>query len=156
MTRESPLSRRTLLKVTGAATAATLVAGCNGNGDDDDDEEVDTDPDAWEDVDEIEFISHSSDWEGVAPEMIEGVMNPEVVLFEGEDYTFTWENDDGGNHNIAIWDDNEDVVGDYATETTSEQGATQELEVTASDDMAEYVCEPHASPGMRGDIIIED
>ena len=36
MVRDHNVSRRTTLKLVGAAGSAALVAGCNGNGDDDD------------------------------------------------------------------------------------------------------------------------
>lgn len=159
MARNGSVSRRRVLKIAGAASATALVAGCTGNGDDDpepadddgngDDDGDDVDPADWEDVDTIELDAYTAAWEGLAPAAIEGEDNPTIVLFEGEEYTFTWYNGDGSGHNIEIWDENDEVVEDYATDIVDDDEQTLEG-VVATEDMAYYRCEPHA--GMQGDI----
>ena len=160
MAQNGSVSRRRVLKIAGAASATALVAGCTGNGDDDpepaddgngngDDNGDDVDPADWEGVDTIELDAYTAAWEGLAPAAIEGEDNPTLVLFEGEEYTFTWYNGDGSGHNIEIWDENEEVVEDYATDIVDDDEQTLEG-VVATEDMAYYRCDPHA--GMQGDI----
>ncbi|ELY90542.1 hypothetical protein C483_10796 [Natrialba hulunbeirensis JCM 10989] len=160
MSRNNPLSRRTALKLTGAAAATALVAGCS---DDDTDDENgaengdenggdDIDPSEWEDVDTIELDGATGGWEGVAPDMIAGEQNPTIVLFEGQEYDFTWYNQDSGTHNIEIWDEDEEIVDDYATDQVNDDEQTLEG-VVASEEMAYYRCEPHGQ--MQGEIQIE-
>ncbi|MDJ1432644.1 plastocyanin/azurin family copper-binding protein [Halostagnicola sp. A-GB9-2] len=160
MARKRTVSRRTALKVTGAAAATALVAGCSddddGNGGDDDDDGGDDGGETIEPGTEIELLGYTGGWEGVAPEEIEGEDNPTLNLEEGEEYDFTWENADGDEHNLEIWDDDGELVDDeYQTDFSSSEGETETLEgVEASDDMAEYVCEPHSST-MNGEINVE-
>ncbi|OIB55483.1 cupredoxin domain-containing protein [Natrialba sp. SSL1] len=160
MSRNNPLSRRTALKLTGAAAATALVAGCS---DDDTDDENgaengdenggdDIDPSEWEDVDTIELDGATGGWEGVAPDMIAGEQNPTIVLFEGQEYDFTWYNQDSGTHNIEIWDEDEEIVDDYATDQVNDDEQTLEG-VVASEEMAYYRCEPHGQ--MQGEIQVE-
>lgn len=158
MTRDS-ISRRQMVTLTGAAVATSLVAGCsddNGNGDDengDDENGDDVDVSEWEDVTEIRLLAEAAGWIGAEPAVIDGEQNPTLVLFEGESYEITWENEDGTTHNIEIVDDGDSVVGGYETEHVNDDEQTLEIdEVTA--DMAEYVCRPHATT-MRGSLHIE-
>ena len=156
MTRDS-ISRRTALKVTGAAAATALIAGCsdddngngNGNGDDDGDDGIAIEPGT-----EIEFDAQTAGWEGMAPDEIDGETNPTLVLEEGEEYTMGWNEGDGSTHNIEIWDDNGEVVDDLQTDLESEGGDDQFLTFEASAEMAEYVCEPHEGT-MIGDLQVE-
>lgn len=100
---------------------------------------------------EIQLVGRAGGWEGVAPADIEGQTNPTLALTAGQDYTVTWENGDGASHNFAIRDANGDNI--LSSEFMSEQGATQSVEFTASEEMAQYVCEVH--PGtMVGDVQI--
>ena len=153
MTRDNAISRRTALKLTGAAAATALVAGCgddddNGNGDEDETFEIDPDT-------EIVFYGDASYWEGKEPSEIDGVQNPTLVLEEGETYDIGWDEGDGQGHNIEIWDaDDELVDDDYQTEIVDEPDDDQMLEIEASEDMAYYICEPH-SGSMRGEIQVE-
>ncbi|WP_321112635.1 plastocyanin/azurin family copper-binding protein [Halorussus salinisoli] len=152
------------MQVTGATAMSTLLAGCMrggprdggppGGGPDDDGNGgdgggVDIDPGT-----DIEFSAQTSHWEGLAPSSIEGAENPTLILQEGEDYTIGWTEGDGGGHNIEIRDENDDVVDDLATEVVSEPDEDQILEITASSEMAQYVCDPHQNT-MRGDLQIE-
>ena len=159
MARNGSVSRRRLLKIAGAASATALVAGCTGNGDDDapaddgngDDNGDEVDESEWEDVDTIELDAYTAGWEGLSPSPIDGETNPTIVLFEGEEYDFTWYNQDGAGHNIEIWDENEEIVGDYVTDIVTDDEQTLEG-VVASEEMAYYRCDPHA--GMQGNIEI--
>lgn len=99
---------------------------------------------------EIELDGETSGWVGRAPMEIEGETNPTLTLEAGVDYTLTWTNTDGAPHNFAI-DDGEgnDLVG--LTDTISEEGETQTVEFTASEEMSEYYCGIHPR-SMRGTI----
>ena len=158
MARDNPVSRRTALKVTGAAATTAFIAGCSndggdGNGDengDDGSEAVEISPE-----EDIELRSLNTDWEGVAPSGIEDQQNPTLSLEEGEEYTITWvENESSSDHNLAIYDDSEEPV-EGPTDQTDEPGDDQELTFEASEDTVEYVCVPHEGAGMRGDIELQ-
>lgn len=100
---------------------------------------------------EIQLFGTADAWEGVAPADIEGQTNPTLALTTGQDYTVTWENGDGAPHNFAIRDSNGENV--IASEIMGEEGETQSVQFTASEEMDHYVCEVH--PGdMRGDVQI--
>ncbi|ELY35899.1 plastocyanin/azurin family copper-binding protein [Natronorubrum tibetense] len=150
MTRDNAISRRTALKLTGAAAATALVAGCgdddNGNGDEDETFEIDPGT-------EIVFYGDASYWEGKEPSEIDGVQNPTLVLQEGETYEIGWDEGDGAGHNIEIWDSDDALVEDYQTEIVEEPDDDQMLEFEVTDEMAYYVCDPH-SGSMRGEIEI--
>ncbi|ELY29235.1 hypothetical protein C500_10975 [Natrialba magadii ATCC 43099] len=159
MSRDNPLSRRTALKLTGAAAATALVAGCSDDDTDDengaangDENGDDIDVEAWEDVDTIELDGLTAGWEGVAPDMIADEQNPTIVLFEGQEYDFTWYNQDSGTHNIVIWDENEEVVEDYQTDEVNDDEQTLSG-VVATEEMAYYRCDPHNQ--MQGEIQVE-
>ncbi|MCU4927058.1 hypothetical protein OB905_13900 [Halobacteria archaeon AArc-dxtr1] len=120
----------------------------------DDDDETATieliDASEWEDVESIRVEGTRGGWDGMEPEMIEGETNATLVLFEGQEYEFTWENGDGDSHNVELWDQNEEIVDDYATELTNDDEQT--LEFTASSEMTYYRCLPHAQ--MQGNIFV--
>ncbi|MHC3436618.1 twin-arginine translocation signal domain-containing protein [Natrialbaceae archaeon A-gly3] len=148
MARDDSISRRTVMKLAGAATATAALAGCTGDSDDDDngDDNGDDAPDVdWSEVDEIYLEGHSTGWIGIEPEGIAGETNPTLELIEGETYDFRWVNEDGSGHNIEIWDADGDVVDDdYETEEMAEQGEEQTLEdVEITSDMEEYACAYH-------------
>ncbi|SDR07418.1 plastocyanin/azurin family copper-binding protein [Natronobacterium texcoconense] len=164
--RETNTTRRKVIKLAGAAGAAALVAGCadEGNGEEepaddeeepaDDEEEENGNGEAIEPGTDIEFDAQTPGWEGIAPSEIEGEENPTLTLEEGEDYTIGWpEESDGAQHNIEIWDEDGEVVDDLETEVTEEPSEDQVLEFTASEEMAQYVCEPHETT-MIGDLEI--
>ncbi|WP_276301587.1 PQQ-dependent sugar dehydrogenase [Halorussus lipolyticus] len=133
-------SRRTFLK----ATAATgTVAGVGG---------VAINNVTGQERQEYRFGGEVAGWMGRAPSQIEGQTNPTIQLQAGQEYAITWENTDGRPHNVAILDNEGNAV--ESTEIISEQGATQTLEFTAREGMAEYVCEVHPA-SMRGDIRFE-
>ncbi|AHF99525.1 hypothetical protein HALLA_12725 [Halostagnicola larsenii XH-48] len=172
MTSDDTLSRRRMIQYTGAAAATALVAGCGSSGGGDDGGGGDggggggdggsgngggeTDVSAWEDVEEIELEGQTSGWVGVAPDPIADEENPTLVLFNGQEYTISFENTDGQEHNLQILNGDGDVVDDYETDSISSEGETATLEgVQASDEMTNYICEPHEST-MDGQIQIEE
>jgi plastocyanin len=92
-----------------------------------------------------------SGWQGQAPDGIAGTTNPTLDLDPGTTYRVVWENLDGRGHNFALLDGDGEVL--QRTEVMNEQGATQTIEFTVSEAMAEYVCEPHIS-SMNGTIAV--
>lgn len=151
MARDNPITRRTAMKVTGAAAATALIAGC-GDDDDDDEEEETFEIEAGE---QIEFDGQTSGWEGVAPGDIDGEVNPTLVLEEGETYEIGWEEGDGQTHNIQLENEDRELVDDdWQTDRTQEPDGDQWIEFEATDDIAYYVCDPHPD-AMRGEIQIE-
>lgn len=159
-----------MLQYTSAAAATALVAGCGGGGGGDDGGDGggggggdggggngggETDVSAWEDVEEIELEGQTSGWVGVSPDPIADEENPTLVLFNGQEYTISFENTDGQEHNLQILDGDGSIVDDYETDSISSEGETATLEgVQASDEMTNYICEPHEST-MDGSIQIE-
>lgn len=111
---------------------------------------------AWNDVDEIVLSATTAGFEGVEPDPIAGVENPELVLTAGDEYALTWKNADGQAHNIEIRDDDGAVVSEYRSELMDERGGTQTLEFEATPAMAIYTCEVHYSWGKYGDIVIRE
>lgn len=143
-------NRRWFLKAVGATAATAAVAGCIGDDDDDDD----IGPDDWEGVTEIVVDGYADRWEGVEPEFIEGVENPTLYLTEGTEYTITWVNADGLLHDLQIWDDDDNLVDDYASDETSTEGEEIDMDFTASSEMAQYACTYHWTQGQIGPIEI--
>ncbi|WP_370525587.1 PQQ-dependent sugar dehydrogenase [Halococcus qingdaonensis] len=98
---------------------------------------------------EIRLGGEIGGWQGRKPESIADESNPTLQLDAGVDYRITWKNIDGQGHNIALLDGKGEVL--KRTEVMNEQGATQTIEFTAREEMAEYICEPHRS-SMHGSI----
>ncbi|WP_293032339.1 twin-arginine translocation signal domain-containing protein [Natronococcus sp.] len=157
-------TRRTVLKAAGASTIAIALAGCAGdddNGEDGDDEESgDDDGEDAADGYEIEagteivLDGYSSHWEGLEPSEIEGDENPTLVLEEGEEYTIEWINADGVNHDLQIWDEDDELVDDLATDSIDAEDESDSLEFTAEPEMVTYVCEYHET-NQIGDLVVE-
>ncbi|ELZ19248.1 twin-arginine translocation signal domain-containing protein [Natrinema limicola] len=157
MAQDNPVSRRTALKLTGAAASTALVAGCsgggngngngNGNGGGSDGVEIESGT-------EVDFSGQTTHWEGLSPSSIEGAQNPTLILQEGEEYTFGWSEGDGANHNLEIRNSNGEIVNDLTTgDPVAEPGDDQVLTFEASSEMATYNCDPH--PQMEGEIVVE-
>lgn len=127
--------------------AVGRFAGCTSSSDSDGGstttERQELRPEDWEGVDEIRLEGYTRGWYGVEPEPIVDIRNPAILLFAGREYEITWENGDGGTHNIAIRDESQSVVDAYRTRTMNERGATQSLEFEAKTGVHEYVCQPH-------------
>ncbi|SEH17938.1 Plastocyanin [Natronorubrum sediminis] len=154
---ESP-TRRRILKLSAVAALPAALAGCNddngnGNGENGNDENDDENGNG-EPIEpgEIELDGETEAWTGVAPDEIADEENPTLTLEEGESYEITWENIDGVDHNIEIRDDDDEVVDGYETDLMGDEGETQTLEIDeVTDEMTQYVCEPHQST-MIGDV----
>ncbi|WP_148680468.1 plastocyanin/azurin family copper-binding protein [Halovivax ruber] len=102
----------------------------------------------------IEFNGQTTAWVGIAPDSIADEENPPLTLQSGETYEIGWSEGDGAGHNIEIRDSNDEVINDLSTEVVSEPGDDQWLEFEASDEMAQYVCQPHQTT-MVGEISVE-
>ncbi len=102
---------------------------------------------------EIVLEGFVSAWSGLSPEMLPEEGNPTLVLEVGAEYALRWEQGDGLVHNIEIRDENGTVFGNLETDETANPGQEQRLEFIASEEMAEYVCAPHAHT-MAGNIDI--
>ena len=148
MIERNRVGRRRALALSGSALSGVL-AGCTSSGDSDTgasssgDGRQPLEREDWADVDEIRLEGYTRGWYGVEPDLIAGIRNPAVLLVEGQEYDVTWENADGGTHNIAIRDADRSVITN--TRNVRDRGATQSLSFEATDAMHEYVCEPHAS-----------
>jgi len=145
-----------MLQLTGVAASTAVVAGCggggngngNGNGNGGGGGGVEIDPGT-----QIEFDGQTAGWEGISPSSIEGATNPTLVLTEGETYKIGWTTGDGAQHNIAIYNDSDEVVDELATEGVTEP-EDQWLEFTASSEMTTYICEFHKTT-MVADLQVE-
>ena len=153
-------TRRRLLQGTAAATS---IGGLGGlpvvtaqDGDDGEGEGEGADAASGDALDPAETIvldGFTAGWEGLEPEAIAGTTNPTLTLIPGETYDLTWTNADGLPHNIAFLDAEESVV--QRTEIIDEEGAEQSVSVTASEELATYLCEVHPS-SMVGSIAFGD
>lgn len=117
-------------------------------------EEEEADGDVIEPGTQIEFNGSTGGWIGIGPDEIDGEENPTISLQEGESYEIGWTEGDGGEHNIAIRNEDGDVIDDLSTSLTSDPDDDQWLEIEATDEMADYVCEPHLGT-MVGDIEVQ-
>ena len=158
MVNRHRLSRRRTLAVTGTALSGA-IAGCSSSGESDgsgaggEKWQQPLEPDDWADVEEIRLDGYTNGWAGVEPDLIEGIKNPTLLLFAGDEYEITWENADGVAHNVAVR--NEGGTPAKRTERISKRGETQTLSFEATPELRDYVCEPH-SRMMRGAIHVED
>ncbi|WP_394348240.1 cupredoxin domain-containing protein [Natrinema pallidum] len=154
MVRDGAVSRRRMLALTGVAASTAFVAGCGGGGNGDSgngdgDGGVEIDPET-----RIELDGQTPGWVGIKPDSIADETNPTLILQEGESYEIGWTTGDGNQHNIAIYDENDDVVDDLVTEQVTEPGDDQWLEFEASSAMVTYICEVHPN-SMVADIQVK-
>ncbi|WP_273836382.1 PQQ-dependent sugar dehydrogenase [Halococcus sp. PRR34] len=137
--RSSTSSRRRFLSVAAAGTLAS-IGGLGSVA-------------AQSEPEIIRLGGEIAGWQGRAPDSIAGESNPTLQLEAGTTYRVVWENLDGMGHNFALLDGDGNVL--ERTEVMSEEGATQSIEFTAREAMAEYVCEPHIT-SMQGTISFSD
>ncbi|UTF52256.1 cupredoxin domain-containing protein [Natronosalvus rutilus] len=104
---------------------------------------------AGSDEGDFRLLGNAAAWMGDAPDAIADTENPPLELEEGTEYVLVWENVDGQQHNFAIEDENGENL--LASELMGEDGATQTVEFTATEAMAEYYCQVHPN-SMRGSI----
>ncbi|WP_245853075.1 cupredoxin domain-containing protein [Natrinema ejinorense] len=153
------MSRRRMLELTGVAGSTAFIAGCGGSGNGGNGGNGGTDGngesgEALEPETQIEFDGQTSGWLGIEPDSIADQENPTLTLQEGETYEIGWTTGDGAPHNIAIYDENDDVVDDLQTEQVTEPGDDQWLEFEASSEMVTYICEVHPTT-MVADIRVQ-
>ncbi len=127
-------SRRTFLATVGAASVGIGAAGAG-----------------LAQAQTFEFGGEVGGWMGRAPDAISGETNPTLELEAGTQYEFVWENVDGAPHNVVIEDDGGNAL--VSTEIMDQQGATQSVVFTATEEMASYFCEVHPT-SMRGDVTV--
>ena len=152
MARDKAVSRRTALKLTGAAASTALVAGCSGgsgNGNGSGSGAVEIEPGST-----IMFKADGQTWVGKEPSGIKDKENPTIKLTEGESYTIGWTQNQTG-HNIALYKSDGSVYNGKKTSVATSTGEGQTLDFTASSDIAEYVCVPHYNSGMKGTVEIK-
>lgn len=157
MARDNPVSRRTALKLTGAAASTALVAGCSGGSDDGNGNGNGNGNGSGSETFTIESGStimlkaDGQTWVGSEPSKIADVESPTLELTEGGSYTIGWEQNEGG-HNIALYNGDGNVYSGKKTSVVNSTGEGQTLEFTASSEIAEYVCVPHYQSEMKGTI----
>jgi len=151
-----------MLKSTGAAVAATMLAGCSSGGDSDGDggEETTASGDGGD-----EGGSSGDNTVAVSPDGGLNFKPEELTISVGD--TVTWEFQ-APTHNVSAWPEMQDQVsipdgaegfgtmeqgGDaYAT---VDEGTTFEHTFETAGEYT-YVCVPHAASGMVGNIVVEE
>ncbi|CAP13528.1 MULTISPECIES: plastocyanin/azurin family copper-binding protein [Halobacterium] len=168
MSRDTRLDRRTMLKSTGAAVTATLLAGCSGGGDTGDDE---SDSESGEEAtgNEAGGGEEASQSGGntiaVAPDGGFKFEPSELTVSVGD--TVTWEFEES-SHNVSAWPDMHDKISipDGASGFgTMDKDGNQFAVVDAGETLEHtfetageytYVCMPHVASGMIGTVVVEE
>ncbi|WP_049923472.1 cupredoxin domain-containing protein [Halopiger djelfimassiliensis] len=101
---------------------------------------------------DFRLLGEAPGWQGAAPDAIADEENPTLELEADTEYTLFWENADGLQHNFAIAD--ESGADLQASDLVGEEGATQTVTFTATEEMTEYYCQVHPD-SMRGSIEVE-
>jgi len=160
MTRDTRLDRRTMLKSTGAAVAATMLAGCSGGGGGDGDSGGDSGGD-----DGGSGGDSGGNTVAVSPDGGLKFGPEELTVSVGD--TVTWDFQ-APTHNVCAWPEMQDQIslpegaegfgtmdqGGNAFETI-EEGETFEHTFETAGEYT-YVCTPHAASGMVGTIVVEE
>lgn len=142
------VSRRESLALCAAAGSTVTLAGCIWSA-----EGEEPPGPAIEPGTSILFEAFHEHWVGAQPDSIADEENPAIVLEADADYELGWRQGDGGPHNIELWNDDEEVIGELSTKLTTSPGEDGDwLEFTARDEMAYYRCDPHRL--MQGDIYV--
>lgn len=102
-------TRRTLLALCGGSPATPALAGCLDR---------ETEYEQWRDGDRIVLDTYTDRWEGIAPGMIGGEIDPLLVLPENNEYELVWRNADGDPDTVALCDEDGRVLRDYVSEST--------------------------------------
>jgi len=172
MTRDTRLDRRTMLKSTGAAVTATLLAGCSGGGggggdggDDGGDSGGDTTTSSDDGGNGGGGSSGGENTVAVGPDGALAFEPEELTVSVGD--TVTW-NFESPTHNVCAWPDMNDEIsipdsadgfgtmdqGGNAFATVSEGETFEHTFETAGE--YTYVCTPHVASGMIGTIVVEE
>lgn len=162
-----------MLKSTGAAVAATMLAGCSGGGGGDGDSGGDDGGDSGGDDTTTESDDSggnggsggSGNTVAVSPDGGLAFAPEELTVSVGD--TVTWDFQ-APTHNVAAWPDMNDQIsipdgaegfgtmeqGGDAFATVSEGETFEHTFETAGE--YTYVCTPHAASGMVGTIVVEE
>lgn len=133
-----------------AADGRTDGANATGGGDGNDTSPDEDDPVGESDASStIRIGAETAGWTGQEPAQVAGETNPTLELEAGSSYEIVWDNLDGEEHELILADGNGDEV--EASDSSSTEGETVSLRFTASEDLAEYLCEYHPE-SMRGEI----
>ncbi|WP_276278915.1 hypothetical protein [Halorussus caseinilyticus] len=88
-------------------------------------------------------------WYGLAPSEIQGRENPTLTMRPGTVYEVVWVNLDGVEHELRVFDGNDEEV--VSTSSSSAVGASRSVVFEATDRLARYDCEYHPE-SMRGQV----
>jgi plastocyanin len=143
-------TRRTFLKLAGAATLTSL-AGClrmngggGGGGDGNESGGGGKSPKKT-----FKLGGKVAGWQARAPGSIEGKTNPTLQMTAGTTYEIVWENLDGKEHELIIESGSGEEIA--ATEHAKKKGQTRSVTFEATTEMASYYCEYHPK-SMRGKV----
>lgn len=142
-------TRRTLLQASALGIAGS-IAGCAGASENR--HETETTPETTPMVQPDETVllgGEVSHWFGLAPTAIHEAENPTLGLEPGTVYEIVWVNIDGVQHELRIFDADDNVVA--ATETVSAVGETSSVVLEATEQLARYDCRYHPQ-SMQGQI----
>jgi plastocyanin len=151
------LARRTLLRASAIGLAGS-IAGCAGASENRQQTETttggaqETTASAQDPEETIVLGGQVEYWYGVAPSSLQGRENPALTMEPGTVYEVVWVNLDGVEHELRLFDGNDEV--DAATESASEAGESRSVVLEATEQLARYDCEYHPER-MRGQVRAE-
>ena len=152
-----PPTRRTLLHASAVGLAGS-IAGCAGASENRQETETTatgegTGTTTTRQPDETILLGgETAHWFGLAPSGIHGAENPTLTMRPGTVYEIIWVNIDGVEHELRVFDADDNVVA--ATESAEEVGETRSVVLEATESLARYDCEYHPQ-SMRGQITQE-
>ena len=155
-----------MLKSTGAAVAATMLAGCSGGDGGDSDEDGGGGEDTTESDDSGgDGGSGGDNTVAVSPDGELAFAPEELTVSVGD--TVTWEFE-APSHNVDAWPEHQDQISipdgaegfgtmpqDGDPYATVDEGETFEHTFGMAGEFT-YVCVPHAASGMVGTIVVEE
>ncbi|SEV96456.1 plastocyanin/azurin family copper-binding protein [Halobacterium jilantaiense] len=154
-----------MLKSTGAAVAATMLAGCSSGGDGDDGGDSESEETTAGDDGGDDSGSSGENTVAVSPDGDLNFKPEELTVSVGD--TVTWDFQ-APSHNVSAWPDMQDKIsipdgaegfgtmekGGEAFATVDEGTTFEHTFETAGE--YTYVCTPHAASGMVGTIVVEE
>ena len=141
-------TRRTLLQASALGIAGS-IAGCAGASESRQETTTPATTTVQEPDETIVLGGETGHWFGLAPAAIHEAENPTLGLEPGTVYEIVWINIDGVEHELRIFDADDNVVA--ASESVSEVGETSSVILEATEQLARYDCEYHPQ-SMRGQI----
>lgn len=148
------LTRRGLLRASGVGIVGAL-AGCAGS---EPDHQETTTTEAMgattttptQEPDETIVLGGQVEyWYGVAPSSIQGTENPTLTMEPGTVYEIAWINLDGIEHELRLFDADDNEVA--ASETVSDAGTSTSVVIEATESLARYDCRFHPQ-NMQGQV----